>query len=666
MSLLENLNLRWKGRSRPTVRSTRRPGAARRRLLMEHLEPRIVMTGYVLSGDAGDDVILVRRDPSNAAAIEVKITQGTQTRTDVSLAVVSGDTITIDAGDGNNTFNVEDTFLNVPVTLNGGNGNDTANITPTGRFLDTIDGDVTLDGGAGGTNVLNTYDQSDTFNDTYTETSSSVQRSFSAKINYSAIGTVNVYSGTGNVTHRVESTAAGAGATTRITAGSGNDTFTLSPTARDFGTIAGHLILNGGPGNNSLRIEDQANPASSTFTVTSATVARTFSATVNYAAMGGGVIIDGGSGAVTYNILSTFTGNPVTINAGANNDTFVVGPTARNLDLIRSNLVLSGGLGVNQVVVDDQNNPNPDAWTLTSSTLSRTNSATITLLSTGMIRTVNAGPGNNTVNVLSTPVSGSLAFNAGGGVNTLVAPNSVNTIDITGLNAGSINLLRFSFVQNIQGNVQADRFVFGPTGSISGAVDGGAGVPNTLDFTAKTAPVSVNLLTGSSNDVGVVSRVQNVYGGSGNDTLIGNAQANILQGNGGNDIIVGNAGNDTINGGAGRDVLIGGLGADKLNGGTDDDLLINGTTSYDANIPALQAILNEWASANSYATRINDLRSGGGLSGGNYLQAAGAGRTVFDDGVADSQTGGPGLDWFFTGTGDAITDLNNGGPETVN
>src|SRR5262249_55869274 len=157
------------------------------RLLMEHLEPRIVLTGYVLSGDSGDDVILLRRDPNNAAAIEVKITQGTQTRTDVSLAVVAGDTITINADDGKNTFNIENTFLNVPVTLNGRNGDDTANISPTGRFLDTIDGDVTFNGGAGGNDVLKTYDQNDAFNDTYTETSSSVQRSFSAKINYSAI-----------------------------------------------------------------------------------------------------------------------------------------------------------------------------------------------------------------------------------------------------------------------------------------------------------------------------------------------------------------------------------------------------------------------------------------------------------------------------------------------
>jgi Ca2+-binding RTX toxin-like protein len=129
---------------------------------------------------------------------------------------------------------------------------------------------------------------------------------------------------------------------------------------------------------------------------------------------------------------------------------------------------------------------------------------------------------------------------------------------------------------------------------------------------------------------------------------------------------VGKAGTYTLYCDAGRDVLIGGLGADNINGGTDDDLLINGTTFYDANVPALQAIMNEWASANSYATRINNLRLGAGLSAGNYLQAAGAGRTVFDDGTADNQTGGAGLDWFFTGTGDAITDLGNGGPETVN
>src|SRR3712207_8154600 len=53
-------------------------------------------------------------------------------------------------------------------------------------------------------------------------------------------------------------------------------------------------------------------------------------------------------------------------------------------------------------------------------------------------------------------------------------------------------------------------------------------------------------------------RSENVTGGSGNDILIGDSNANELTGNGGNDILVGKGGNDTIWGNAGMDLLIGG------------------------------------------------------------------------------------------------------------
>src|SRR5262249_13127620 len=108
MSFLENL--RRKGRNRPVGRSARRP-------LMEDLEPRVVMSSNGFSGGTGADVFLLRRDPNNAAALEVKITQGTKTTTDVSLAVVAGDTITLNGLGDNDTFNIENTFFNVPLPV---------------------------------------------------------------------------------------------------------------------------------------------------------------------------------------------------------------------------------------------------------------------------------------------------------------------------------------------------------------------------------------------------------------------------------------------------------------------------------------------------------------------------------------------------------------------
>jgi serralysin len=52
------------------------------------------------------------------------------------------------------------------------------------------------------------------------------------------------------------------------------------------------------------------------------------------------------------------------------------------------------------------------------------------------------------------------------------------------------------------------------------------------------------------------SYIDNAIGGSGNDTLVGNAIANALNGGGGNDTITGGAGNDAINGGSGTDTAV--------------------------------------------------------------------------------------------------------------
>ena len=52
------------------------------------------------------------------------------------------------------------------------------------------------------------------------------------------------------------------------------------------------------------------------------------------------------------------------------------------------------------------------------------------------------------------------------------------------------------------------------------------------------------------------SYIDNAIGGSGNDTITGNAIANVLNGGSGNDTLIGGGGNDTIIGGAGTDVAV--------------------------------------------------------------------------------------------------------------
>ena len=70
--------------------------------------------------------------------------------------------------------------------------------------------------------------------------------------------------------------------------------------------------------------------------------------------------------------------------------------------------------------------------------------------------------------------------------------------------------------------------------------------------------------------------IENVIGGSLNDTIIGNSLNNNLRGNDGADFLGGLHGDDTLIGGAGNDNLFGGFGNDTLNGGAGRDVLNGG------------------------------------------------------------------------------------------
>jgi trimeric autotransporter adhesin len=114
-------------------------------------------------------------------------------------------------------------------------------------------------------------------------------------------------------------------------------------------------------------------------------------------------------------------------------------------------------------------------------------------------------------------------------------------------------------------------------------IDGGPGADfmngrdgvDTVTYASRIEPVSVTLLPppcaspaagcldgqindGQTNDGQVgendtVIAVENVTGGSGNDTLVGSSAANVVRGGGGNDSIDGGSGADVLDGGAGID-----------------------------------------------------------------------------------------------------------------
>jgi Ca2+-binding RTX toxin-like protein len=277
---------------------------------------------------------------------------------------------------------------------------------------------------------------------------------------------------------------------------------------------------------------------------------------------------------------------------------------------------------------------------------------------------VNGGAANNTLTVVSTVGTTPVTFNGGAGVNTLIGPNTTNLWNITAANTGKVGNVTFKGVQNLVGGTGLDTFKFQPAGSVMSIVGGGAphGQGDWLDYSSfpNSKPVTVNLATGAATGVnggaaGAVKRIQNVAGGSGNDTLTGDAQGNIL---------IGNGGNDTINGGTGRSLLIGGGGAVTINGGSGGDILIGGKTIYDnTNHTALMIILAEWQSADSYATRIDRINDG--IIPGHKGIKLFSGSTVINNPSTTVSTlnafpSTTDLDWFFASASDILPPLESG------
>jgi acrosin len=380
------------------------------------------------------------------------------------------------------------------------------------------------------------------------------------------------------------------------------------------------------------------------------------------------ITVDGGSGGNIFDVHATPAGTAVTLNTGAGSDTVSVGNTSNTLDLIQGPVTINGQAGVNQLIINDAGSTKGHTYTLTSTKVKRSGAATI---SYGAIQklTIDAGTGTNTFIVSSSPSGATVALNGGAGANTLVTNNGGHTIRIISHNAGSYDNITFSNVASLVGGTGTNVFAFTPAGVLDGTIHGGGG-SDWLDYSAFTAGVTVNLVTGSATGVhggaaGGVTGIRNVRGGAGDDTLIGGG-GNILVGGGGDDTLV-----DKFSGSAasGRSLLIGGGGGNRLTAGSASDILIGGTTIFDDNDAALAAILAEWQSSDSYNTRFDRLEGlqSGGLNGSNHLIF---GTTVKNDGAADVLNGGAGFDWYFArlsgGVVDTINGRNKPGHEHVN
>ncbi len=179
--------------------------------------------------------------------------------------------------------------------------------------------------------------------------------------------------------------------------------------------------------------------------------------------------------------------------------------------------------------------------------------------------------GNDLDNLINAAAAGDDVLDGGDGIDTLdYSGSSLGVTVLTPINnafsatgPGGIGTDQISGFENFRGTSSNDTFVLGAGNNTVFAtagtdnIQGGAGV-DTYDFSDFTAAMlvdlSTNLAIGTPGNQ-ILNGIENVVGGSNNDSITGDAAANELDGRGGN---------DTLTGGLGADAFVASAGDDRI------------------------------------------------------------------------------------------------------
>jgi len=270
----------------------------------------------------------------------------------------------------------------------------------------------------------------------------------------------------------------------------------------------------------------------------------------------------------------------------------------------------------------------------------------------------------------------SLIENAIGGTGNDTLMGNLANNALTG-GAGNDLLMGYEGNDTLAGMVGNDTLSGGVGNDV---LNGGAAGSDTAAYTDSGSAVSVSLaLQGSpQNTIGAgtdtLSNIENLNGSNFNDTLTGDANANVLDGlagndklsgNAGNDTLIGEAGNDTMSGGAGNDKLTGLTGDDSLNGGTGNDSMDGGaagndTASYaDAPAAVTVSLARQGAAQNTIGAGVDTLSNFENLTGSAFND------TLTGDSKANMLNGLAGNDTLNGGLGNDVMDGGAAGSDTA-
>lgn len=197
-------------------------------------------------------------------------------------------------------------------------------------------------------------------------------------------------------------------------------------------------------------------------------------------------------------------------------------PATINLNTTLGFEVINGPPGLNNTLVGNNLN---NTWTITAvnaGTLENTDYPFPTVFTFSNFPNITGGSANDTFDF--TPGFTVTSINGSTGSNTLLAPNLVNTWNITDNNIGNVASISFVNITDLTGGTSDDTFVFANQKGVSGRVDGGIpATTNTLDYSLFSPAATVVMLTPIS---GTASNLGNGYINIGNIT--GNIDSGVV------------------------------------------------------------------------------------------------------------------------------------------
>jgi hypothetical protein len=258
-------------------------------------------------------------------------------------------------------------------------------------------------------------------------------------------------------------------------------------------------------------------------------------------------------------------------------------------------------------------------------------------------------------------------FNGFGGFDEIVGNNDANIWGITSNNGGGINgkdNFAYTGVENLTGGSNTDAFYFFGSKRIDGNIDGGSGA-DTITYANYNAAVIVNLRTNFATGTGGAVNVEEFFGGSGSNTLVGKNEVTIWNITGTNDgnvygidftnfqNLTGDSKNDTFKFGAFGNIT----GRMDGKGGTDVVDYTDSTNNLSvrlSNLPGIQRVLGSTTAVTSLVGSNTDFEWR--ITAENFGKA---GDLVFDG--VKRLIGGSKRDTFLFSDGDLLTEGVDGG-----